>query len=124
MGVVYHANYLIWFELGRTALLEQVGMDYVQLEQEGYISPVISVEASYKSPVRYGDEVTVKTMVQVYDGLRVTYGYEILVGERLCATGSSVHVCLRTSDGRPVSMRRSLPQWHAVYESIVQRDKT
>lgn len=123
MGVVYHANYLVWFELGRAALLEQLDMDYVQLEQKGYVSPVINVEAYFKSPARYGDEVMVRTWVQAYDGLRVTYAYEILVGDRLCALGSSVHVCVRTEDSRPVSMRKSLPRWHEVYERLAQPEK-
>ncbi|HBN96355.1 MAG TPA: hypothetical protein DDZ66_08635 [Firmicutes bacterium] len=123
MGVVYHANYLIWFELGRSALLETMGLDYVQLEKEGYVSPVIKIDVSYKRPVRYGDEVTIKTRVKAYDGLRVTYAYEIFVGDRFCATGSSVHVCVRTKDSRPVSMGRNLPRWHEVYESLVQIGK-
>jgi acyl-CoA thioester hydrolase len=120
MGVVYHANYLVWFEIGRSALVREMGLDYAQLEDEGYVSPVIKVEASYKSPARYGDEVTIRTWVQDYDGLRVTYAYEILVGERLCVTGSSVHVCVRTKDARPVAMKKSLPLWHEVYENLMQ----
>lgn len=118
MGVVYHANYLVWFELGRSALMDGVGLDYVQMETEGLLSPVIKVEASFISPVRYGEEVTIITWLKAYDGLRVTYAYEILVGERVCATGSTVHVCVRTGDFRPVSMRRSLPHWHEVYDHM------
>lgn len=118
MGVVYHANYLIWFELGRSALLTAHGLDYGAMEQLGFVSPVISVEASYLSPVRYRDAVIIKTKVQAYDGLRITYAYEIWVQERLCVTGSSIHVCVRKEGFRPVSIRRTLPQWHAVYEKI------
>lgn len=118
MGVVYHANYLVWFELGRTALLESVGLDYVHLEKQGFVSPVIEIEAKYKSPVRYGDQVTIKTWLKDYDGLRIRYAYEVLVEDRLCATGESVHVCVRAQDGRPVAMRRNLPQWHEVYEGL------
>ena len=118
MGVVYHANYLVWFELGRSALLDSVGLDYVNLEKEGFVSPVINVEASFKSPVRYGDTVTIKTRLKDYDGLRTTYAYEIQVGDRVCATGTSVHVLVRTKDARPVSLRSNLPQWHRVYEEL------
>jgi len=118
MGVVYHANYLVWFELGRSALLDSVGLDYVNLEKEGFVSPVINVDANFKSPVRYGDRVTIKTCLKDYDGLRTTYAYEIQVGDRVCATGTSVHVCVRVKDARPVSLRRSLPQWHKVYEEL------
>lgn len=118
MGVVYHANYFVWFELGRSTLLAEEGLDYLAAEQEGFISPLINVEASFLSPVRYGEGAIVKTKVQAYDGLRVTYAYQVWVGERLCATGISVHVCVRKDGFRPISIRRSLPEWHAVYEKI------
>lgn len=123
MGVVYHANYLVWFELGRSALLDSLGLDYVQMEKEGLVSPVIKVEASFLSPARYGEEVTVKTWVDSYDGLRVTYAYEVLVGERLCVTGTTVNICVRTEDFKPVAIRRRLPQWDQVYNSI-KRDQS
>lgn len=123
MGVVYHANYLVWFELGRSALLDSLGLDYVQMEKEGLVSPVIKVEASFLSPARYGEEVTVKTWVDSYDGLRVTYAYEVLVGERLCVTGTTVNICVRTEDFKPVSIRRRLPQWDQVYNNI-KRDQS
>jgi len=123
MGVVYHANYLVWFELGRSALLDSLGLDYVQMEKEGLVSPVIKVEASFLSPARYGEEVTVKTWVDSYDGLRVTYAYEVLVGERLCVTGTTVNICVRKEDFKPVSIRRRLPQWDQVYNSI-KRDQS
>lgn len=120
MGVVYHANYLIWFELGRSALLDALNLDYVQMEKEGLVSPVIQVEASFKSPARYGDEVTIKTWVRSYDGLRVTYAYEVFVEDRLCVTGSTVNICVRSEDFRPVSIRRSLPTWDAIYQQIAE----
>lgn len=118
MGVVYHANYLVWFELGRAALLDNLGVDYLQLEKEGLVSPVIRAELSFLSPARYGEEVTVKTWVEGYDGLRITYAYRILAAGRLLVEGKTVHVCVRLEDFRPISLRRSLPQWDALYEEI------
>lgn len=119
MGVVYHANYLVWFELGRTALVDSLGLDYVKMEEEeGLLSPVLKVDASFANPVRYGDEATITTWVEKYDGLRVTYNYEIAVGDRICVTGSSVHVCVRKENFRPVSLRRILPEWHKIYDEI------
>lgn len=121
MGVVYHSNYLVWFELGRTAFLNASGLDYLKLEGEGFFSPLIEVEASFKSPVRYGEEAAVETWVDDYDGLRVTYGYDISVGERLCVTGRTKHVCVRKEDFKPVSLRRNLPDWHEFYERVKRR---
>src|SRR5690554_2645976 len=80
MGVVYHANYLIWMEVGRTSLIRELGFNYAEMEKDGIISPVLDIQASYKKPVRYGEKALVKTWIEEYDGLRVVYGYEILTG--------------------------------------------
>lgn len=119
MGVVYHANYIIWFELGRTELINSLGLSYVEMEKKGIISPVIDVKASYKKPVRYGDKVKVKTMLKKYDGVRVTYDYEIINGENeVCVTGESVHICVLKDRFRPIAIRKHLPEWHEAYEKV------
>ncbi|WP_026695798.1 acyl-CoA thioesterase [Peribacillus kribbensis] len=118
MGVVYHANYVIWMELGRTELISDLGFKYADMEKEGILSPVTDIQASYKKPVRYPETATVKTWIEKYDGIRVTYGYEIYTesGE-LALTGSSSHVCVKADSFRPVSIRRQFPDWHEAYET-------
>jgi|HigsolmetaAR205D_1030408.scaffolds.fasta_scaffold09250_3 acyl-CoA thioester hydrolase len=117
MGVVYHANYLVWMEVGRTKLIEDLGFRYADMEKDGILSPVIDIQISYKKPARYGETVTVKTWVDAYDGLRVTYGYEIYTetGD-LAVAASSTHVCVKKDSFRPVSFRRLYPKWHEAYE--------
>ncbi|WP_226658212.1 acyl-CoA thioesterase [Pseudalkalibacillus hwajinpoensis] len=118
MGVVYHANYLVWFELGRTTLINDLGFRYADMEKEGILSPVMDIQASYKRPVRYGDEVMVKTWVESYDGIRVNYGYEVINGDgEICVTGESLHTCVKRDTFRPVSIRRKFPEWHHAYEN-------
>ncbi|XJZ28946.1 acyl-CoA thioesterase [Bacillota bacterium Lsc_1132] len=117
MGVVYHANYLIWMELGRTTFIEELGFNYAQLEKDGILSPVIDIQVSYKKPVRYGEIATVKTWVEEYDGIRVKYGYEILTPQGdIAVTGFTEHVCVKKDSFRPVSFRRIHPIWHEAYE--------
>jgi acyl-CoA thioester hydrolase len=117
MGVVYHANYLVWLELGRTKLLEDLGFRYAEMEADGIISPVIDLNISYKSPVRYGEKAIVKTWIELYDGLRVTYGYEIYnENGDLSVTANSQHVCVKKGSFRPISIRRTFPEWHHAYE--------
>ncbi|MEG9297660.1 thioesterase family protein [Mangrovibacillus sp. Mu-81] len=117
MGVVYHANYLVWMELGRTKLIEDLGFNYAQIEKEGILSPVVDLNISYKTPVRYGEIALVKTWVDDYDGIRITYAYVIYNGEnQLAITGHSKHVCVRKESFRPISIRRMFPEWHEAYE--------
>ncbi|MGE7604847.1 acyl-CoA thioesterase [Peribacillus sp. NPDC097675] len=117
MGVVYHANYFVWMELGRTKLINDLGFRYADMEAENILSPVMDIQASYKIPVRYGDKVLIKTWIEEYDGLRVVYGYEILNHDnKVAATGQSMHVCVKKENFKPVSIRRLFPAWHAAYE--------
>jgi acyl-CoA thioester hydrolase len=117
MGVVYHANYLVWMELGRTQLIKDLGFNYAEMEKDGIISPVIDIQASYKKPLRYGDKAIIKTWIEQYDGFRVTYGYEIFNGSgELAVTGQSKHVCVKKESFRPISIKRSYPGWHEAYE--------
>jgi acyl-CoA thioester hydrolase len=117
MGVVYHANYLIWMELGRTQLIKDLGFNYAELEKDGILSPVLDIQASYKKPLLYGQKAIVKTWIDEYDGLRVNYGYEIFNEDgELAVTGLTKHVCVKKDSFRPLSIRRKYPEWHDAYE--------
>ncbi|UII57900.1 acyl-CoA thioesterase [Cytobacillus spongiae] len=117
MGVVYHANYLVWMELGRTKLIQDLGFNYAEMEKDGILSPVIDIQASYKKPLRYGETATIQTWIEEYDGFRVTYGYTILSpNEEIAVTGWSKHVCVKKESFRPISVKRSYPNWHEAYE--------
>ncbi|MEH7885257.1 thioesterase family protein [Bacillus sp. JJ1609] len=118
MGVVYHANYLIWMELGRTQLIKELGFNYAEMEKDGIISPVIDIQASYKKPLRYGQTATIKTWVDEYDGFRSVYKYEIYNDEgELALIGSSRHVLVKRENFRPISLKRTYPDWHEAYMS-------
>ncbi|MGP4059937.1 acyl-CoA thioesterase [Halobacillus sp. H74] len=121
MGVVYHANYLVWFEIGRTAFIEGLGFNYSEIEKKGVFSPVVDVAVSYKKPVRYGDEATVRTWVETYDGLRVSYGYEVVLANGdIAVSGETKHVIVKKENFRPVSIRRNFPDWHEAYLSAME----
>ncbi|MXO78345.1 YbgC/FadM family acyl-CoA thioesterase, partial [Paenibacillus sp. OT2-17] len=63
MGVVYHANYLNWFEIGRTEMIRQAGFNYRSMEERGVLLPVIEINAKYASPARYDDLITIYTAI-------------------------------------------------------------
>ena len=63
MAVVYHSNYIIWFEVGRTEMLRQLGLSYREMEEDGMVLPVVEVKCRYKHPARYDDEITIRTWV-------------------------------------------------------------
>ncbi|WP_026672122.1 acyl-CoA thioesterase [Alkalihalobacterium bogoriense] len=117
MGIVHHSSYVVWCELGRTALIRELGFSYAQMEADGVLAPVLNINLNYKHTTKYGETVTVHTWIEAYDGLRVTYGYDI-VNEKgeTCVSGTSLHVCVKKETFRPISIRKQLPEWHEVYE--------
>ena len=117
MGVVYHANYLVWLELGRTQLVRDLGFNYSDMEKEGIVSPVLEVNIKYKKPLRYGETVTVHTWIEEYSPLKTRYGYEIFNEEgELSAAAETVNTCVKKDTFRPVSLKRQFPEWHAAYD--------
>ena len=108
MGVVYHANYLVWFEVGRVELMRSLGFDYRQLEaEEGCLIAVVEATARYKSPARYDDELAIRTRLVEARPSLVRFGYEVVRvtdGTLLC-TGATTHVVV----GREMQRRR-LPE--------------
>jgi acyl-CoA thioester hydrolase len=96
MGIVYHTNYIVWFEVGRGEYMRQQGGEYAHLEGQGYYLPVIELQARYLAPARYGDLVTVRTWVEEARSRQVTFAYEVVMAEtgQLLATGWTKHVCV------------------------------
>ncbi|EOW9528667.1 acyl-CoA thioesterase [Bacillus cytotoxicus] len=119
MGVVYHSNYLVWLELGRTKLIQDLGFSYVEMEKDGIISPVLDLQISYRKAMRYGEKAIVKTWVDSVSPLRVIYGYEIYNGDGdLCITATTTNICVKKEGFRPVSLKKLYPEWYAKYEEI------
>src|SRR3984885_62808 len=79
MGVVYHANYLVWFEVGRVEYIRQLGLDYKSMErEEGCGIAVADVSARFKAPAQYDDELVIQTQLLAARGAVVRFGYRIV----------------------------------------------
>jgi acyl-CoA thioester hydrolase len=101
MGIVYHGNYLPWFEVGRTTLLKECGIVYRELEAQGYRLPVVEVGVKYFRPALYDDTVTVITQLRERPLLRIRLDYEVRRGDELLVTGFTVHTFINPA-GEPV----------------------
>jgi acyl-CoA thioester hydrolase len=111
MGVVYHANYLVWFEVGRGDYFRACGQDYGEWEKQGYYLPVSEVHARYHAPAHYGDSVIVHTWLEEAQSRSVTLGYEVVDASSRArlVTGWTKHICM-DHEGRacrlPAELRR------------------
>ncbi len=102
MGVVYYANYLVWFEVGRTDFLRQSGWTYREMEVEGFSLPVIEAHCEYRQSALYDDEIEVRTAGTIVSPVRVQFTYEVLRSgeDKPLAVGHTVHASLDRA-GRP-----------------------
>jgi len=107
MGVVYYANYLVWFEVGRTDLMRANGCTYRDMEVDGFSLPVTEAHCEYKQSAKYDDEVEIRTDGSLMSAVRVQFTYEVVrtSDNVLLATGHTVHAVLGPG-GRP----RRLPE--------------
>jgi acyl-CoA thioester hydrolase len=124
MGIVYYANYLVWFEIGRVELLRSMGLAYSQLETDHQcILPVVEATCRYRSPARYDDEILIETRPSLLRGSVIKFGYRLLrkglegAEPTLLAEGETVHVvCDDQLNKKPLP-----PEHEAALRAMMER---
>jgi len=139
MGVVYHMNYVNWFEIGRTETIRQMGYSYRKIEEQGFLLPVTGLDVKYHKPARYDDEIMIFTRIAAFSGLRLNYEYDVrrmtsdssgqadgelrvwsseesLPGERL-VTGATQHVWVNR-DWKPVRLDKAASELYSALEKV------
>ena len=106
MGLLHHANYLVYFEQARTELLRSRGFTYKTMEDEGFLLVLTKASVRYKSPARYDDVLTLRTIVTRTTAVRIEHRYEVYRNEALIAEGETTLACV-DRDGRI----QALPEW-------------
>lgn len=120
MGVVYHGNYFIWFEVGGVELCRQLGFEYKQMEiEDDSFIVVAEAQCRYKRPARFDDVLAVRTRLSHSQRRMIGFRYEIVnqASSELIATGETTHV-ICDSQGRP----KSLPEKYRKYFAAVHTD--
>lgn len=120
MGVVYHANYLIWLEVGRTEFIREMGYPYAKMEEQGLLLPVVETNLRYRRPAKYDDAITVYSRIESFTPSKIIFTYEIRrkaeaeqqnedpAGE-LLVTGTTVHVWINRF-WNPVRIDKEAPE--------------
>ena len=121
MGIVHHSNYIRWFEEARIDYMEQMGLGYDKMEEQGIISPVLSAEASYLRMLHFGDSVQIESWVKEYNGIKLMVGYEVVCDRtgKVHCKGVSRH-CFLERTGRPLSLKQSCPQIHNLFMKALE----
>ena len=102
MGIVYYANYLVWFEVGRTDLLRLTGWSYREMEADGFALPVVEAHCNYRQSAKYDDELEIVTTGAIVSPVRVKFEYQVVrtADGATLAGGHTVHASLDTT-GKP-----------------------
>jgi acyl-CoA thioester hydrolase len=103
MGVVYHANYLVWLEVGRVEYWRSAGLRYKDMESDGILLVVAELACRYKAPAYYDEEVVIRTRLVQASARVIRFEYELSVDDRILASATTTHVfCGR--DRRPMKL--------------------
>ncbi|MDE7321440.1 MAG: acyl-CoA thioesterase [Lachnospiraceae bacterium] len=120
MAIVHHSNYIRWMEEARMDAMGQFGISYRDMEADGVISPVVSVNCQYKSMVHFDDTVEIQVKVTKYNGVRLDLTYEMTdmdTGE-LRAIGTSTH-CFLGREGQVISLKHDYPKIDARFRKML-----
>ena len=111
MGIIHHSNYIKWMEEARMDFMDQIGLNYKQMEAMEIISPVLSVNVNYRSMVHFDDVVVIETKIKKYTGIKLEVEYSMYDKEtgELRTTATSSH-CFLNRAGKPISLKRSYPE--------------
>lgn len=119
MGIIYHPNYYIYFEIGRTEFLREMGgMSYKEMEEKGVMLPIVETHCRYKVPAKYDDELIVRTMIKDMTAARITFSYQLIraVDEVLLAEGETTNAFVNI-EGRPINLKKKYPD---IYERLLK----
>jgi acyl-CoA thioester hydrolase len=103
MGLLHHANYLVYFEMARTELLRQRGISYREVEDAGHYLVIVDVGCKFKRPAYYDDLLTVRTMVERVTHVKITHRYEVWRDGVLLAEGHTTLACV-DREGKPQAL--------------------
>ncbi len=111
MGIIHHSNYIKWMEEARMDLMEQIGLNYKQMEELEIISPVLTIQIEYRGMVKFDDTVVIETHLTKYNGIKMEVEYRMFDKEtgELRTTAKSSH-CFLDRTGKPISLKRSYPE--------------
>lgn len=122
MGIAHHANYLVWFEQARTEYTRKLSCSYSELEKQGLLSPLLSVEVHYLRTCTYEDRLQVICRLVKLSQAQMTFAYTVLrEGEKqpIC-TGITRHAWVDAETFRPVSLKRRCPELYQELEQLVE----
>jgi len=120
MGVVYHSNYLIYFEIARTEFINQCGVSYREMEELGIMIPVLESNCKYKHGAQYDDELTIKAWIEELSGVKAKFNYLIIreKDQKEIASGNTLHTFV-DNNFKIINMKKKYPEIMSKLEQLL-----
>lgn len=115
MGVVYHANYIVWFELARSQFLKDAGFSMQECFDRNVMFPIINLNVTYKSPSKYGDDIEVRTRVKKITKVSTIYIHEVYANDVLSVVGEVQIACVDSDTFKPTNLKKVFPELYKKY---------
>lgn len=114
MGITHHSNYIRFMEESRVYFLEQIGYPYQEVEKQGIISPVVSLECNYKKTSTFADELEIFVKPGKLSPTKFSFEYEIKCKDQVCFSATSTH-CFLQSNGQPIILPKTFPDFYKAF---------
>lgn len=124
MGIIYHPNYYIYFEMGRTEFLREAsGMSYKELEDTGIMLPLSETHCKYRFPAKYDDELVVRTYIKEITVARIVFSYQLLrkADGVILAVGETKHA-FTNRQGKPVNLKKTNKALYDIFDSLADHN--
>ena len=123
MGIAHHSNYIRWMEEARVDFFTKVGWPYKELEEIGFVSPVVSVECRYRMPSKFADVITVSVSLEEYKGARIRFAYTMANQDGALVCEASSEHCVLGGSGRPIRLNRAFPEFCDDLERLAEEQE-
>ena len=123
MGIIYRGNYIHWMEEARTDLMDQIGWSYRRAVEAGIDIALTDISCHYKTMTRFGETMAIETAITKLTPARMELSYRMTDAETgaLHAAGTSSHFFYDRNQGRPVALKKALPELYQLLQSLVQK---
>ncbi len=121
MSIVHHSNYPIWFEAGRTEFFKKLGIRYSKIEEKGIILPLVDLKCNFKDPVKYEDEIIIRTKPMKMSCVRLIFSYEVIKKDKmsLVAVGETSHAWTDKSL-KPINIEKRMPELCMLLKEVIK----
>ena len=120
MGITHHSNYVRWMEEARVSAMDEMGYSFKKVEDLGFASPMLEYNVKIMHSSTFDDNVEVVVWISEYNGLKMKFGYEMFLNDKLIAKCESIHRFTNVKTGFPIRVNKSCMELDEVFREVME----